>query len=251
MARISLVSYTNSLPFKYGIENALKEPFNLTLDYPAQCAAKLMNGEAEVGLVPVAALPKLSNFKIISDYCIGAQKYVDSVLLVSEVPLSEIKKVILDYQSMTSVKLTQILFAKYWKKKPAFEKAELDFIDKINGTTAAVVIGDRALDVKSKFKFVYDLATEWYNFTNTPFVFAVWVAHKNVSKVWIDEFNNALKIGIENIALVAQKAQKTITNFQVLDYLQNKISYNFNVEMQRGLALFSQYSKELEPLLTK
>ena len=151
IVRISVVSYLNSKPFIYGLRNA---QFNFAVeineDIPSVCAEKLLNGKVDIGLVPVIILPLLNNPTIISEYCIGADGKVGSVLLLSEVPLSEIKTVLLDYQSKTSVMLTRVLANNYWKINPEWKETGSDYINKIKGDTAGVVIGDRALALKNK-----------------------------------------------------------------------------------------------------
>ena len=43
-----------------------------------------------------------------------------------------------------------------------------------------VAIGDKTFFLENEFKYVFDMASEWKNFTDLPFVFACWVAHENV-----------------------------------------------------------------------
>ncbi|MBA3902015.1 MAG: ABC transporter substrate-binding protein, partial [Bacteroidetes bacterium] len=82
--RISAVSYLNTKPFLYGIQNSdALTHFNIDLktDLPSVCAEKLLANEADLGLVPVAIIPKLKEYHIISDYCIGAIGPVKTVML--------------------------------------------------------------------------------------------------------------------------------------------------------------------------
>ena len=98
--KVSAVSYLNTLPFLNGINNSkVVDLMNLSLDIPSDCAMKLLNEEVDLGLVPIAILPQLKDYHIVSDYCIGAEGDVDSVALFSDVPLNEIENVYLDYQS--------------------------------------------------------------------------------------------------------------------------------------------------------
>ncbi len=114
--RISSVSYINSKPFIYGIQNGnFLENYSLSLDIPSVCAEKLVKGEIDIGLAPIAIIPQLKNFFLFPDFCIGADGPVQSVMLYSEVPLKEIKNIFLDYQSRTSVMLLQILAKYFWK----------------------------------------------------------------------------------------------------------------------------------------
>lgn len=237
---VSIVSYTNSKPFLYGLQNtAVKEEINLSLDTPADCAHKLISGQAQIGLVPVAAIDKIKNAKLITDYGIAAVSKVDSVLLLSNAPLAEIKTVMLDYQSMTSVKLVKVLAESFWKRSFVYENAQPDYEKKIVGNTAGVVIGDRALELKNKFKFVFDLSEEWFNYTQLPFVFAVWVTNTQLKPEFTDRFNNALKHGISNIdAVVKQLLVTQSYNFDVALYLHHSIKYFLTKEMKQGMNKF-------------
>ncbi len=142
--KISVVSYLNSKPFIYGLEHSdLMNEIDLQLDIPSTCAQKLMDGIVDIGLVPVAIIPKLKEAHIISDYCIGAVGKVASVCLYSEVPLNEIKTILLDYQSRTSVTLVKVLAREHWKISPEWQNASENFENSVSGTTAAVIIGDR------------------------------------------------------------------------------------------------------------
>ena len=118
--RLSVISYLNTKPFLYGINNSefIKENSEIEMDFPSACAEKVMSGKTDIGIVPVALLSKLEKYRIISDYCISTDRKMPSVLLSSQVPLEKIKKVLLDNQSMTSVNLTKILIEKFWKISP-------------------------------------------------------------------------------------------------------------------------------------
>src|SRR5690349_15610060 len=108
--RVGAVSYLNTKPLLYGITRSpIAERIELVTDYPAKIAASLLDGSIDIGLVPVAIIPKMHEFHIISDYCIGAEGPVASVALFSEQPLENVKKVLLDYQSRTSVSLARVL----------------------------------------------------------------------------------------------------------------------------------------------
>ena len=172
---------------------------SLIEDYPAMIADRLLNDEIDVGLIPVAMIPALKESHIITDFCIGAEKEVASVAIFSDVPLEQVEKVLLDYQSRTSVNLAKILLKEYWKKDVILEDATLDFRDKIKGTTAGVVIGDRALEQIAISRYMYDLAAAWKDHTGLPFVFAAWVANKQLNDGFIEAFNLANAYGVNHI----------------------------------------------------
>lgn len=237
MIKISCVSYLNSQPFIYGLKNnSIINEIELDLDVPSVCAEKLLSGNVDIGLVPVAIIPQLKESHIISDYCIGADGKVETVLLLSEVPLQKIKSVLLDYQSRTSVLLLKILANKFWNISPEWINAPNDFEKNIQGTTAGLVIGDRTFSLKNKFKYVYDLADEWKKFTSLPIVFACWVSNKKIDDDFISRFNSALESGLKNIPFVA--SQYPSNGFDALDYLTHKVSYNFDDRKKEAMKLF-------------
>jgi chorismate dehydratase len=87
---------------------------------------------------------------------------VASVCLFSEVPLDEIREVYLDYQSRTSVALLKWLMKEYWGISPALIAAKDEGYRKlIQGTSAGLVIGDRAFEQRKISTFIYDLGSEW------------------------------------------------------------------------------------------
>src|SRR4051812_32151352 len=204
--KVGAVSYLNTKPLMYAFKHGLQvNGMEITEEYPAKIAAMLLENKIDVGLVPVAIIPKLAEHYIISDYCIGAESAVGSVCLFSEVPLDKIEKVILDYQSKTSVALARVLIKHYWKLPVAFEEARENFRDDIKGTTAAVVIGDRAFEQRKISPYLYDLAETWIDFTGLPFVFAAWVANKQLPADFIHAFNEANKTGLQNIDAVVKE----------------------------------------------
>lgn len=243
--KIAAVSYINTLPFIYGIENSnIINKIELSTFVPSLCAEKLINNKVDIGLIPVAVIPKLKEYYIISDYCIGARGKVDSVFLFSDLPLSEIKNIILDYQSQSSNNLTKVLAKNYWKITPKFITPHENYISEIKGATAGVVIGNRALEDKSKYKYVYDLAYEWETFTGNPFVFALWVSNKKINEGFVNEFNEALQLGIENIDNL-KNTTDYLSDIEFNNYLTKSIDYNFDLGKKESLDMFLNFIKYL------
>ena len=240
MIKVSAVSYLNTIPFIYGLKNSpIFNQIELSLDFPALCADKLLNNQVDIGLVPVAVIPKLQHPHIISDYCIGANGAVDTVCLYSDVPISEIESIALDYQSHTSVELLKILLREYWYLNPELKNAEIGFEDSIKGKHAALVIGDRAFALNTKHTYTYDLSAIWKQLTGLSFVFATWVAYRELPKDFIVSFNIALEHGLQNMDKAINLEGINYPNCNnPSDYLNNKISYVLDAEKQKGMELF-------------
>jgi len=234
---VGAVSYLNTKPLIYGFEKGMmKEEVELVMDYPANIASMLINNEIDIGLVPVAILPVLKEYYLISDYCIACDGEVASVCLLSEVPVNEIQTVLLDYQSKTSVALLKILLKDHWKIKPKLVDAEQGYELSISGTTAGLVIGDRALEQRNRSKYCYDLGQAWKELTGLPFVFAVWVSNKAIDKQFIEKFNMTNDLGITHIEEVIK-----LSNFLSFDlklYYTKYIKYKIYNKKQNGLNEF-------------
>lgn len=237
--RVGAVSYLNTKPLIYGFEQGMmQENIELMFDYPAKIAASLLNDEIDIGLVPVAILSEMKEYYIIGDHCIGTEGAVASVCLFSEVPLEQIETVLLDYQSRTSVRLAQVLMKEFWKITPVLESAGEDFRSQIKGTTAAVVIGDRALEQRKISTWHYDLGLAWKQYTGLPFVFAAWISNKPLDEAFIKEFDQANDIGMQHIEEIVKA--NPYTSFDLKKYYTTCISYALTERKREGLAVFLQ-----------
>jgi chorismate dehydratase len=241
--KISVVSYLNSLPFRHALQNYKgEEDWEVQIDIPSVCADKLISGKVDIGLIPVAEIDRVPNARIISNYCIAADGPVKSVLLLSEVPLSEIEIIMLDYQSRTSVKLCRLLADLFWNIKPLWENTKEGYEYNIKGKRAAVVIGDRAIALSGKYKYVYDLSGEWKKYKGLPFVFACWVENKAIDKKNENSFGKILEQGVKNKVDVLNKEK--IFEAEKRDYILNTIQYEMSDRHKLALGTFLDLSKK-------
>jgi len=235
--RVGAVSYLNTKPLIYGFEKGvMSDRLELVIDFPSKIASLLMEDQIDIGLVPVAIIPELNESYIISDYCISCDGAVASVCLFSEVPLAEISTILLDYQSRTSVELLKILKDQFWKIDAVVENTTGEFRSRITGTTAALVIGDRALEQRTKSTYCYDLGLEWKKFTGRPFVFAAWVANKKLDPAFIQAFNEANLIGLSNLEAVVK--ENPFEKFDLYEYYTKYINFRLSVQKREALGLF-------------
>jgi chorismate dehydratase len=240
--RIGAVSYLNTKPLLYGIEHSdLAGEIELSVDYPSILAARLQAGDIDMALLPVAAIPGIAGAHIVSDYGIASDGNVVSVAIFSRVPMEEIDTVYLDYQSRTSVRLAQLLLEKYWKKEVVFKNADENFIENINGTTAGVIIGDRALQQLVNFEYNYDLSAAWKSHTGLDFVFAAWVANKEIPHDFTERFNAANAEGLQHLGEVI--AQNPFPWYDLNAYYNDNIKYLLDDKKRKGLATFLEMIK--------
>jgi len=237
--RIGAVSYLNTRPLLLGVEQStLMAQIELFKTYPAKIAQDLIDGTIDMGLVPVAIIPLLKESHLVSNYCIGAEGDVASVCIFSQVPIDQIEKVYLDDQSRTSVQLARILLADFWKKEVDFIKADEGYIHHIKGTTAGVIIGDRALAARSNYPYIYDLAGAWVQHTGHPFVFATWIANKPMPAQFMEAFDKANGYGLSHLQEVIAAISSSEQVYDLHKYYTKNISYTFNAAKRAGMKLF-------------
>jgi chorismate dehydratase len=236
--RVGIVNYLNTKPLIYGLE---KEPVNEMIEligaYPAKLARMLADDEIDVGLIPVAAIPQLPSYHIVGSYCIGTEGEIASVCLFSEVPMHNIKKVYLDYQSRSSVALLKWLMKESWGINPEIIEAKDEtYLEEIKGTTAGLVIGDRALQQRKVSTFIYDLGSEWRSITGLPFVFAAWVSTKPLPEDFIRIFDQANSIGLEHIDEIV--ANTVFDLYDLKKYYTLHLSYRLDDRKREGMDRF-------------
>ena len=234
-----MVSYLNTRPLLLGMEQSpFKERIELIKAYPAQIAQALLDDTIDIGLVPVAVMPLLKDPQLVSKYVIGTEGEVASVALFSQVPMDQIEKVYLDYQSRTSVALAKILFKQFWKKEVEFLNATEGYINQINGNTAGIIIGDRALVSLDKFEHIYDLGLAWKAYSGLPFVFAAWVANKPIPLEFMEAFDAANGYGLSHLEDVIALIPANEQVYDLHKYYTENISYELTPEKKAGLGKF-------------
>ncbi|MCB0707973.1 MAG: menaquinone biosynthesis protein [Chitinophagaceae bacterium] len=235
--KVAAVSYLNTKPLIYGFEQGMmKDELELLIEYPAKIATLLIEDKIDIGLVPVAIIPILKEYHIISDYCIGCDGEVASVCLFSDVPIEEIETILLDYQSRTSVELLKVLLKEHWKISPNLIAATENYEQQISGSTAGLVIGDRALAKRSQSKYIYDLGITWKEMTGLPFVFAAWVSNKKVTDTFIKAFNAANCLGLQKLDLIIQNHTTALYNLH--KYYTENINFTLDESKKEAMSLF-------------
>ena len=177
--RISAISYLNTAPLMWDFEHG--EPgrqFDISYTLPSSCAQDLQAGTADIGIIPAAAYALIPGLRILPGVAIASRCAVRSILLVSKVPLQEIRTVALDTSSMTSVALIKVLFEKCLGGGRTFAPMAPDVEQMLGQHDAGLLIGDPALQIDRSRYRTLDLADAWIRFTGKPFVFAFWAVRE-------------------------------------------------------------------------
>ncbi len=223
--KIASVSYLNSIPFNYGIEESGAIDAELTLAPPAECSRLLSSGEVDLALIPVGAIPNLGvEVDVVTSHCIGAAGPVRTVVLVSDEETSSIKTIWLDTESQTSVKLLAHLCDNHFKIYPEWrfltDKSRLAHPE---DGDAFLLIGDKVFEHEGEFEYTIDLAEEWIRFTSLPFVFAVWCAPKETDGETIAQLEDALEWGVEHTFEALQSLRPDVDMEDGYTYLTRNI----------------------------
>jgi chorismate dehydratase len=77
--------------------------------------------------------------------------------------------------------------------------------------------------------------------TGLPFVFACWVANRELPKEFLSAFNSALRHGVEHRS--ESIIERDLPNASAMvDYVNHRISYDFDERKRQALGLFLQLS---------
>jgi chorismate dehydratase len=244
--------------------------YHLSLMSPAACAERLAlpieePAAADIGLVPVAALPTTPNLKIIPGCVIASKRKVRSILLVRKAsqPLTEIKTIAADTSSRSSLAYLQILFRKQWNPSATFVPHYPDLDPMLEAADAAMLIGDPALFAleerenlfaRTGQELIYhDVAEEWIKLTGQPWVAAVWAirdASLKASGRSLDEiaqdFTASRDRGLENIETLVEEwsARIPLPANTIRAYLTSNIFYKLDSECMAGLRKFYELAAE-------
>jgi chorismate dehydratase len=160
--RLGRISYVNMAPVFFRLEADVKEVQGVPTDLNRRLVA------GEIDLAPISSIEyarHADSLRILPRLCVSSEGAVDSIQLVSRVPLERIRVVAVTPESATSVVLTKVLLPDA-EQVPLGEEAE-----------AKLLIGDAAL--QSAFEDPtphHDLGRLWLERTGLPMVFAVWAA---------------------------------------------------------------------------
>ncbi len=239
------VRFLNSRPLVAGLEAGLPAPFPFTYAAadPAECAAVLASRTAAAALVPVVALSQTPWAHPLAGLGVACRGAVGSVLLVSKVPLEEIRVLAAHAASRTSEVLARLLIAERTGKKPAVTRCSPPLEEMLRCADAAVVIGDAAMRLCGRTGLLeIDLGAAWREWTGLPFVFAQWAVDERApggaaallerSLAWAEQHWEQL--------LPRWAAQHALAFEEVREYLGERLHFRLDANDQRGKDAFLQ-----------
>jgi chorismate dehydratase len=232
--RLGRISYVNMAPVFYRLEAEVEEIQGV----PTELNRRLLAGEVDIA--PISSIEyarHADRLRILPRLCVGSEGAVDSIQLVSRVPLAQVRTVAVTPESATSVVLTRVLLP----------DAELVPLGK--SAEAKLLIGDAAL--RSAFEDPsphHDLGRLWLERTGLPMVFAVW-ATRDPAPEGMAELEEALVASLrraraepEQLAFEASERYGYPPGF-LARYFE-KLRYRFGPRERAGFFTFLELAQE-------
>ena len=263
--RIAAIDFLNPAPLMWDLEHpplnaALARRYSIDRMAPSQCAARLIEGTADLGLIPIAALAFAPQLRVLPGCTIASKAWVRSLILVRRAgqPISEIRSVAADTASRTTIAYTRTLFHKWGNPGAVFVPLAADLDRMLAQADAAVVIGDPALvaleDRAGRLARTgeeleyHDIAREWISLTRLPYISAVWAASPAcpLDDGIANDFIQSRIHGCEHVeALVAEWAARLpIPAETIRAYLTTNIHYSLDRECIEGMRGFFRMAAE-------
>ena len=257
MLSLGHIIFSNCFPPHAGIVMGKTAfPFQLVEGIPSDLNRLLRDGSIDVS--PSSSIEYARNperYVLLPDLSITSRKRVQSIILQSRVPITELDKktVALTTASATSVVLLKVLLAVRYTVHANFIHFAQGMEDPFGHVDAALFIGDLAMKLKASesHPYLYDLGALWHEFTGLPFVFALWQVNykkaidKDLSALY-DILMESKSYGLSHISELARTHTERfgIPAEVLIDYWTS-FSYNFGTEEQKGLLNFYRYAAEI------
>jgi chorismate dehydratase len=153
---------------------------------PAQCAERLANGTADLGLVPITAFAQSNDLRMVPGCAIASKSAIRSLLLIvpATIGIEGVRSIATDTSSRATHAYVQIMAQHFWKIPATFTQHAPDLDAMLAACDAALLIGDPALvalenrtgrQQRTDEELLYvDLGAEWHKLTGLPWISAVW-----------------------------------------------------------------------------
>ena len=238
MIRLGRISYVNMAPVFHRLTHEVEEVTGV----PTELNRMLLAGALDVA--PISSIEyarNASRLRLLPRLCVSSEGAVDSIQLVTRIPLGQVRSVAVTPESATSVVLTRVLLPRA-EIRPLDEEAD-----------ARLLIGDAAL--RSAFEDPtphHDLGRLWLERTGLPMVFAVW-ACPDPAPPGVLELEEALVSSVriarsepERLAFEASSAYGYPAGF-LARYFE-KLRYRFGPRERAGLITFFELARDVGEL---
>lgn len=257
MIRLGHIEYSNCLPLHAELLAQGDPGIQIVRGVPSELNRALATGEIDIA--PASSIEfarHAATYRVLPEFVIGSKGAVHSILLESTRPIEELNetRMAIPTASATSVILLKILLRLKYNVAVRFEwfRQEMWGDPFQSGADAVLWIGDVAL--RRSFtgtRLVYDLGSEWTQWTELPFAFAVWQttlpAQRDAElEPLIESFQRSRARFRQHAAeLAEQHAEEFGVLPQRLARYWKSLCYEFDPAMQEGLLHFYRLAHAL------
>ncbi|MFN0117253.1 MAG: menaquinone biosynthetic enzyme MqnA/MqnD family protein [Elusimicrobiota bacterium] len=240
---IGRISYVNTDPWFYQWKG--DHSWKMISDSPSQLGQLAIKEQLTAAPLSIFDYWKIEDhYEPLGNWGISSKEICQSVFIISKKKLTELSQahIAATTESSTSIQLAKLIFEKKYNLETKIQRGFQD-TDMIR-----LVIGDEALKIGTKrnekeWPYIYDLATEWWQWHKKPFVFARWVIKKNIQPQLKNDILQAVALsfssGMDRIKeMSAEASRKTgVSAHQIENYIKG-FKYNLTSEESEGIQLF-------------
>lgn len=236
--KLGRISYVNMAPVFHRLEYEVEE----VVGVPTELNRMILDGQLDIA--PISSIEyarHADTLRLLPRLCVSSEGAVDSIQLVTRLPLGRVRSVAVTPESATSVVLTRVLL-------PGAEIRSFE-----DDADAKLLIGDAAL--KSAFEDPtphHDLGRLWLERTGLPMVFAVWAAPEPVVE-GLSDLEHALVASVrlarsepEKLAYEASERYGYPAGF-LARYFE-KLRYSFGPRERAGFYTFLEMARDVGEL---
>jgi chorismate dehydratase len=275
--KVGRINYANLFPIYYTLEKEFDcSSYEFVDGVPSHLNRMLRAGAIDVS--PSSSVEYLRNrslYNILDGVSISSRGPVGSVFLFSRRPIEALSgnMIILTSQSDTAVALLEIILRRFYGLDYSFEVSESP---ETKGKNTFLMIGDDAIKYNSRVSklqsyftemdgcdaepvqclepatLVHDLGEIWFKKTGLPFVFALWMARKElydpadprheIFNKYIADLKAAKEIALKNLPEIARSSplKPYLNEDEIIEYW-NKLDYELSDDHKKSLSLFTEY----------
>lgn len=263
--KLGKIRYVNVLPIYYPLESGqIANTFQLVSGPPSALNELMAKGELDISAA--SSFEYARNFQkylLVPDLAIGSQGPVQSVLLLSQIPLAQLdgQSIRISSQTHTSAALLRLILKQRFQLNPVYQPGNI--VELVNSSTPPqtfLAIGDEALRLRNLPAYPYklDLGQAWLDWTGLPFIFGVWIINKDSLKSRKQDLVRGCqdilagkKWGLDRIDFFSELISKKgiLSQKEVASYFQGLV-YDFGNREQKGLKLFFDLLSESDEIET-
>jgi len=230
--RLGCVKYLNTLPLIHGWKGAV------CFDHPSTLCQQLATGELDVALASSSEYLRNPIYSVVDRVAIASDGPVFSVILAHRGPLEQLREVVVDPASETSVNLLRCLFGEQGLTPEFISHGE------INAERGLLLIGDQAIRFRQQSagrdQFL-DLGAEWKKATGKPFVYGLWLIRPECAEMLTvaQALRSLGQKNLENLDALIAAQPESIRAFCEF-YFRQCLRFTFGEEEREGFQIFGE-----------